>query len=157
MSDRSYAQVIVWDCPEDQRAACRAAIFEAFDRHTHWRAIETLVLGDRYGDDECGLDMNDTIASAIIAAAPGATFEAWVDPKYEYPGVLTAYAPDLGRWDGVCDADGTPYATSHELLGLIDKAETMTALREGIDKLLGSAWQRRARELREALNPPAVA
>lgn len=160
MSDRTYAQVIVADCPEAQRAACREAIYDTFEadalneepmidtdpgatgeasyRPSRWRRTTDLVLHERYGDDECALDMHDRIAAAIIEAAPGATFVVWVDPKYEYTGELVAYAPDLGRFDSSCDADGNPTVTAYDILRLPDPID-----RAAIEARLGKAWMDR--------------
>lgn len=158
MSDRSYAQVIVYDCPEDQRAEAHAAIYEAFGSeginehpsvdtmpesenvmaHGRFVPAEELVLGDRYGDDECSLDMNETIADALIEAAPGATFAAWVDPKYEYAGALTAYTPALGRFDAACDADGNTTITGATVRRLM--ADSTHDLRDALRAALGLAW-----------------
>lgn len=164
MSDRSYAQVTVYDCPEDQRAACLAAIVESFGteyinekperlragaepgsmRLADYEPVPELALGERYGDDECSLDMNETIAAAIIEAAPGATFVVWVDPKYEYAGALTAYAPDLGRFDADCDADGNPTLTAYAVRQIL--AETVdddAELRARLRRALGIAHEER--------------
>lgn len=161
MSDRAYAQVVVYDCPEDQRAAALAAIYEAFDGESinERPSIDTapdsrdvmapgrfvpaadLVLGERYGDDDRSLDLNETLTDAIIAAAPGAIFAAWVDPKYEYPGALTMYAPELGRFDSVCDANGEAYIESGQVRHLLTDDQytpesTITTLRAA----LGLPW-----------------
>lgn len=172
MSDRTYAQVIVWDCPDDQRAACLAAILDTFGgqlneapsidtrpdatgddawRVGRWIPAPDLVLGERYGDDECPLDMADTLADAIREAAPGATFEAWADPKYEYPGDLRIVTPDLGLFGASCDADGGAYLSAHELVALIDNAQTLDGLREEIATRTGAPWHRRIDELRARL------
>jgi hypothetical protein len=175
MSDRAYAQVVIYDCPPDQRAAARAAIYDAFEAETlneepqidnapgsdrydaaRWTPAEELVLGDRYGEEECSLDMNDTIAGAIIAAAPGATFAAWVDPKYEYPGALTMYAPDLGRFDADCDADGNPTVTGYQVRQILKANADAIAAVAAIRTALGSAWETRIDELRAVIDPPAA-
>lgn len=163
MSDRTYAQVIVYACPEDQRAAALAAIFEAFGGEhinerpmidttpgaegpasyapSRWVEADALVLGEKYGTDECPLDMNETIAAAIIEAAPGAAFAAWVDPKYEYSGMLTMYAPELGRFDGPCDADGNATITGYAVRDMLARPEgTADTLRDRLRDALGLPW-----------------
>lgn len=157
MSDRSYAQVVVYDCPTDQRDAARAAIFEAFGTESinelptidrmpgsvdvmaagRFVPATALAPGDRYGDDECALDMNETIADALIKAAPGVIFATWVDPKYEYPGALTMYAPGLGRFDTYCDAEGNATITGYAVKKLMAEAPD---LREALRAALGLAW-----------------
>lgn len=140
MSDRTYAQVEILDCPEDQRAALLAAITSYSEGEIGNEEPEdaTTPIG-RYGWDEANLDANETIADLIIEAAPGATFETWVDPKYEYSGVVTMYAPDLGRFDGPCDADGVPYVSAGELA----KAPDLDTMR----RLAGVTWYERMVEL----------
>lgn len=163
MSDRSYAQVVVYDCPEEQRAAARAAIFEAFggesineQPHTdtapgsdrwdsaRWVRTAELVLGERYGSDECSLDMNATLAAAIIEAAPGATFAAWVDPKYEYAGMLTMYSPDLGQFDSECDANGNATITSYRVRQIL-ATNPPDAIAGALRAELGLTWDERIR------------
>lgn len=133
MSDTCNAALTVTDCPDDQRAALLAV-------------VEDLDLGDvaydspddpaapvlSWGWNDAPLDLNETIAAALIEAAPGATFTTCAEPAYEYPGTVTMYAPDLGRFDGVCDADGTPYVTATELR----KAEDL----DGLRRIAGLPW-----------------
>lgn len=140
MSDRTYAQLEILDCPEDQRAALLAAITDYNDGEivNEEPDDDAAPLG-RYGWDEASLDANETIADLVIEAAPGATFETWVDPKYEYAGVITMYAPDLGRFDGPCDADGTPYVSAGELA----KADDLDSMR----RAAGVTWYSRMVEL----------
>jgi hypothetical protein len=160
VSDRSYAQVIVTDCPEEQRAAARAAIYDAFGSDTlneeptldqpildkpaplenliTWPPNPDLVLGDRYGDEECSLDQNEVIANALIAAAPGCSFAAWSDPKYEFDGAMTMYTPELGRFDGACDSNGNIHWTNEE----ISQFFGATPIPDRVEKALGLTWQR---------------
>lgn len=170
MGDYTYAQVIVYDCPEAERAACLAAIEDAFDENIddrptidsrpgsadystpgRWVDVDTLVLGAVYGSPECPLDMHDTIANAIREAAPGSTFATWVDPKYEWSGELVMYAPDLGVFGASCDANGNATVTSDEVRRMM--AESLApderryggrwpdaALREALNNALGIAW-----------------
>lgn len=152
MSDRSYAQVVIHDCPPEQRAAALAALaaYEGGIRQRFdWPEATKLAIGERYGYDEADLDSHDQLTAALMAAAPGASFAVWVDPKYEYPGVLTMYTPALGECSGLCDADGEPYAERRELAAIIaidDRAEREAAL----DRAVGNSWYR-------ALHPEAVA
>jgi hypothetical protein len=48
----------------------------------------------------------DVDTDAMIKAAPGATWEFWEDPKYEWLGDWHGYTPSAGELGGDCDSDG---------------------------------------------------
>lgn len=151
MSDHSNAQVVIYDCPPEQRAA----IVEILAGPDYWMGLDwegkpdasdELAIGETYGDNEGSLDTNET---------PGATFVTWVDPAYEYSGALTMYAPDLGRFDSACDADGNPTITAYDVRGILADlggilADPAADLREQLEARLGLAWEARLTELRAA-------
>jgi hypothetical protein len=152
MSDRTYAQVDVLACPEDQRAALVAVLDGTTEIPADFYPLtlgsaneapedDTAPIG-RYGWDELALGSISDIASALIEAAPGATFHAWEDPKYEYPGGVVMYAPDLGRFDADCDANGQPYVTAWQ----VQQAADLDTLR----RETGVTWAQRMYELRKA-------
>lgn len=121
MSDTCNAALSVTDCPEDQRAALLAAVEELdMGSEAYDSPEDTTAPLLSWGWNDAQLDLNETIAAALIEAAPGATFTTYAEPAYEYPGCVTMYAPDLGRFDGVCDADGVPYVTATELRKVTD-------------------------------------
>lgn len=145
MSDHSTATLVIYEVPPDQEAALRAAVNDSDERPGEWPdEDEPLTLGEHYYVEECSLDANETLADDIIDAAPGATFAVWVDPKYEYQGVITAYTParGLGRFDGVCTSDGDPYVTLGELERLPDlgKLDGGDPLSDALARILGKAW-----------------
>jgi hypothetical protein len=172
MGDYTYAQVIVYDCPEDERAAALAAIAEAFDADIadlddhptidtrpgtgdygpgRFVDVETLVLGDKYGACECAGDLSETIAAALIEAAPGSTFLTWTDPAYEWLGSLVMYAPELGLFGSECDANGNAVVAAYEVRRMMAESLLDTepryggrwpdaALREALNDAYGIAW-----------------
>jgi hypothetical protein len=162
MSDRTYAQVIVYDCPEDQRAAVLATLDWArnerptldtvkpnTDDARTWRFPDDpeLRLGERYGEDEEPLDAYETIAADLIDAAPSSTFRVWVDPKYEYPGMVIMYAPTLGRFEATCDADGMVTVEPSELVAAARAGDTARIL-----QLVGAPWLDAIDALRSTLD-----
>mgnify|MGYP007027440668 CR=1 FL=1 len=65
----------------------------------------------RWGWEECRLDAASEIGPQLPETMPGATFSAWSDPKYEYPGEIYRYAPGLGgrlrlQVEGVLEREG---------------------------------------------------
>jgi hypothetical protein len=159
MSDRTYFQLVVFAAPEAELAAFRAALDADPEEPDPGRTYADSTLADlgdpadeplavlgeafpiRWGWEEERLDAASEYGPLIAATMPGATFSAWADPAYEYPGECYDYAPDLGAFVGVCDADGVPYVSARDIL----KAPNMTAIRD----LVGAAWQERF----AALNP----
>src|SRR5207253_1503096 len=103
-------------------------------------------LGTVYGDQEASLMANDEIASALIEGAPGATFVVWVDPKYEYDGVITIYAPDLGRFDAESDSDGNIHHTNSQVRRIVAIEDIQERRR-----VLGTPWEERIDGLRRQL------
>lgn len=150
MSDRSAFTLIVYDCPPEQRAAVLEIINEHGLTEDYFDGEEetALNLGTRYGYGEMLLTAYQDVADQIIEKAPGATFECWNDPKYEYSGAVTMYAPDLGRFTSDCDADGEPYVTAPTIRKLIvNTGEEDLAL--GLEQALGVTWSKRFAEIAE--------
>ena len=113
MSDRSALTLHIHDCPADQATAALAVIDE-HGLNMEWvdpAPADVLYAGRAYTDDEASLGSEDTIASALIEAAPGCAFTIWQDPKYEYDGELAMYDPVLGRFSCRCNANGEPHLT----------------------------------------------
>ena len=104
---------------------------------------QPLALGEKYGDDEMSLGTDQEIADALIESFPSVTFEVWQDPKYEWDGTITIYAPDLGRYGGTCNSEGEPYLTARQVRDGIAAGD--------IDKTLGLVWLDRIDELKEKL------
>lgn len=128
MSDRTNVTVIVYDCPEDQRAAALAAIEETAGIE-FIESSDALAIGDAYYGNEVSGDFSEEVAAALIEAAPGATFAAWTDPAYDWLGLLVAYAPGLGEYRHDCNANGSAMFSAEEVAAMI--AASTAAL--GID------------------------
>lgn len=145
MSDYAPFQITIHDCPPEQRAAVLDIIGDdGYALVKEWTdAIgDELEIGTAYTADEARLDTHADIAAEIIEAAPGATFYCWTDPKYEYTGAGVAYAPDLGRFDFECSADGEPLFSARvatEALSLPDDERV---------RKLGIPWTDRVAKLR---------
>ena len=87
--DRTYLKCHVYDCPEDQREAARAA-------------LEQWGWGEYVDDPESPVDgmtaapetLCDTvpdIATALRTSAPGASWVAWEEPTTGHPGRAAAF------------------------------------------------------------------
>lgn len=63
-------------------------------------------------------------------------------PKYEYPGELVVYHPDLGSRNLICNDDGQPYVSSRDLVGLIEQSESLDDLKRHVrENLTIEAWK----------------
>lgn len=141
MSDRSAAQIVIYDCPMEKRADL-LALFEEFDFAEEFISeADELKLFTSYGYEESALDAYEEIARAVIVKVPEATFAAWNDPKYEYDGALVMYAPDLGRYEASCNSLGEPYILTRQVRDALTAGD--------LDKVLGLAWLDRFEELKE--------
>ena len=193
MSDRTYLQLIVFDCPEDQRAALLTVLVDGvpetdpthygtgldLDGANEWperdtgrpdpkyvghpmadgkpltiweRIQDELVLGHRYGWDEMPLDSYSTLASGIIGVAPLATFQCWVDPKYDYDGETVIYAPDLGEFSGPCTEGGEPYIESQSVRRILREETSSEDKIATLSRALGLPWSERLATLSQALD-----
>lgn len=124
MSDRTYAQIFIYDCPEEQRADLLAALSPTFwpIDSTNWDTIPVQFVVD---EAPCGVIEED--APGWAEAAPGATWVAWEDPKFEWLGTA-AYCLGGKVVVFTCDADGKPVAT-------LDAARAAGVQGEALDKL----------------------
>ncbi|WP_181273658.1 hypothetical protein [Brevibacterium oceani] len=119
MSDRTHVQLIVHDCPPDQAAAV-LSIIDQHDLHLEYvedgqPADGQLGLGLTYMDPEVVCGSAQLIAQELEQSAPGASWEVWEDPKYEWLGDLYRFTPTFGPWTANCDAEGTPVFTPDEV------------------------------------------
>lgn len=142
MSDRFPTQLTIYECPPEQRPAALAVIAEAYlgPEWTGGGAATELVLGEQYVDYEAAGNLEAEVADALIDKAPGATFIVWADPKYEYPGELVMYTPELGRFSHTCDAQGTATFAPDEILSLVRQAITLPDPVEAVRGNLGIRW-----------------
>lgn len=124
MSDRAYAQIFIYDCPEEQRADLLDALSPTFGPidSTNWDAIPVQFVVD---GAPCGVIEVD--APGWAKAAPGATWVAWEDPKFEWLGTA-AYYHGGKVVIFTCDVDGKPVAT-------LDAARAAGVSGEALDKL----------------------
>jgi hypothetical protein len=124
MSDRTYAQIFIYDCPEEQRADLLDALSPTFGPidSTNWDAIPMQFVVD---ETPCGVIEVD--APGWAKAAPGATWVAWEDPKFEWLGTA-AYCLGGKVVVFTCDAEGKPVAT-------LDTARAAGVSGEALDKL----------------------
>ena len=110
MSDYAPFTLILWDCPdkEQQKQVARIASRELLSEDFMGEVPEgeQMVFGQAYGIDEARLDAYEVIGNELADKAPGATFECWSDPKYEWPGMLLMHAPGLGLYTHPCFEDG---------------------------------------------------
>lgn len=147
MSDRSAFTLVVYDCPPEQREAVLGIINEHGLTEDYFgdKDVDELDLGATYGYGEMDLTAYQDVAEEIIEAAPGATFQCWNDPKYEYGGATTIYAPDLGRFTGDCDSDGDPYITASRFREVMKGG---SAFADQQDRALGLPWLDRLDDLK---------
>ena len=100
------------------RAAAEAYVAElpgAADGRYSIDEIEVVTVGGEYLATEISCGSADEYATALIKAAPGASFVLWEDPAYQWLGSLRAYAPDLGEYAAECDANGIVTLTPEEI------------------------------------------
>jgi hypothetical protein len=121
MSDRGPGQIVIYDCPIEKRNELVALLDEfEFSDDFGGAEIEELELFAVYGNDSARLDVHEELGRAVISKVPEASFAAWVDPYYEYDGMILLYTPELGQYNGRCNAAGEPYVTAPEVrAGLI--------------------------------------
>lgn len=144
MSDRSYVQLHVLDCPEDQQAALAAAATALGLAPEFGAAAGTAFTVEEYHMCEVG----EEFAPALIAAAPQARWRVWQDPKYDVAGSLAAYDGVGGLFTADCDAQGEPYLTATQVHGIIVEAvaggqNPIAALRTavGLDHATAAIWR----------------
>jgi hypothetical protein len=158
MGDRTDFQLIVYDCPDDQRAAVVEILndhdldFE-YELGSGQRSHSELFLGRTYTSHSYGA-LSDDVGAQLVERAPGATFACWTSPAYEYLGSAVMYAPDLGTFTGDCDADGTPLLGQDALRRTILAAPTLATREEiadAVDRAAGAPWIDRTEQLRQRL------
>lgn len=111
MSDYTYFQVDLYDCPPDQRGVVANLLADqgfTEDRDSWWME-----------EGRCG--EIDEVAEAVTTAAPGATFRAYENPKYEWLGTVLWHVPNMDpplSPPASCDADGEVALTWRDVKGL---------------------------------------
>lgn len=138
--DRTYLKCHVYDCPEDQRDAARAALDEWGPWGEYQDDPESPVDGWTVAMDIV-CDTVPDIAAALREAAPGASWVTWEEPCATGPGRAIAFTPALGEHHGECDRSG------EILVGRFD-FEALRAQHRGealitaVDAALGGPWAR---------------
>lgn len=141
MVDRTFLKCHIYDCPEDQREAARAALEE-------WGPW-----GEYEGDPESPVDGWTTatdipcdtvpdIATALRAAAPDASWVTWEEPSIAGAGRAIAFTPALGMYDGECDRSGQIVIGSSDFEALRAQYADEEVLITAIDAALGGPWAR---------------
>lgn len=144
MGDRTNMQITVYDCPPDQVDA----VLDLIADYGLWEGdfgmgvpeLTELVLGVQYGGVEVYCGSSDEIALGLVEQAPGASWEVWEDPKYEWLGSLNRYTPALGLWGAECDAEGQPQFTPDVILAKIKELGPETPIGQ-LEAWLGEPWQ----------------
>jgi len=106
MSDRTYAQIHVYSCPEDQRQALLDVLADELQiGEVDWGSLPVSL-----SDDQVRCGTISAHAEEWAEAAPGASWVAWEDPAYDWLGTA-AYCANgkVALFD--CDAEGTPLVT----------------------------------------------
>jgi hypothetical protein len=129
MSDRTYAQIFIYGCPEEQRNDLLRAL-----RHTFWPSDDVnwgiLPVGFAAEETQCGAIQK--YAAGWARAALGATWVAWEDPKFEWLGTV-AYCLTGEVVTFPCDAEGHPVATLGAALAAGVRGEALDRLFPGYD------------------------
>jgi len=106
VSDRTSFHCYVYRCPGKRAARRVAELLSGFELDQTSQPRPELDLSLPYTEPEVSLGYGEELAADIIAAAPKACFVMWEDPAYEWLGVLYAYHPRLGLFQGDCDNSG---------------------------------------------------
>jgi hypothetical protein len=138
--DRTCLKCHVYNCPEDQEEAARAAL----DQWGPW--------GEYEGDTDSPVDGLTTatntacdtvpdIAAALREAAPGASWVTWEEPTTGHPGRAIAFTPALGEHGGECDASGD-MLVSRSGFEALRAQHAGEAPNSALDIALGGPWAR---------------
>lgn len=141
MSDRSAFTLVIYDCPDtqEQRQIAQIASREGLSEYYSGTVPDgaSLVFGEAVGYHEMSMEAYRELGQEIAEKAPGATFECWNDPKYEYSGMLFMYAPGLGAFIHASQEDGSLSFAADE----VDRALEMQPDERA--KFLGKPWLER--------------
>ena len=123
---RTRLTVHLYDCPLWQHAAA-AQVLAHHSLHDGRVPLDTATPFVR--DTAPAGSGAGYVASALLGAAPGASFVLWEDPTGSALGGLQAYAPRLGRFTAACDSNGEVVFTLDQVLAVIER----TTLSHGTD------------------------
>jgi hypothetical protein len=138
--DRTYLKCHVYDCPENQREAARAALEQWGTWGEYVHDPESPVDGMTTAMD-VPCDTVPGIAAALRKAAPGASWVTWEEPTTGHPGRAAAFTPALGQHEGECGRSGETLIgrSGFEALRAHHSGE---ALLTALDTALGGPWAR---------------
>lgn len=141
MGDYTMMTVRVYDCPDESE---RNAVLDLLLGRCYPNDGDDENLFQQWYEDEASLTDSVDVGKEIAALAPGASFECWTDPKYEYLGSLFACTPQDGVFEQECDSDGNPVFTRKEVLDIVaDPTGPKVAA------ALGLRWESRFEEFRQ--------
>jgi hypothetical protein len=124
----------------------------------HGGSSSPLAVGEwsEYGDIRCG--SVEDLAPGMAEAAPGAVWQFYEEPKYEWLGTCAWYHPDHGLYVAECGINGTPVVSYAAIVATgILTDPTIEGLREAqarLRALLGAAHHAAFDELNPLKNPP---
>lgn len=140
--NRTYLHCHVYDCPEDQRNAARAALAGWAPWGQKEEGDPESPLDGRTARGNVPCDTVPDIAAALRKAAPGASWVIWEEPSDDSPGPgrSIAFTPALGEHEGECDASGDLLLSRSEFEALRSR-HPGNALITAIDHALGGPWE----------------
>lgn len=154
MGDRSYMSAIIYACPPERQAEV-LAVFERHDVGLLYPGdapVPGLLLGEEYGDEECGLDTADEVAADLNALGiEGLIAKTDQASRYEFTGSVNMIAPGLGWFSG--------YGESCVAVGWDSVDDVLTKAvaagedpRPGLERLFGVPWERALAAARSVLD-----
>lgn len=143
MVDRTAGTLIVHSCPPHRvRAVCQIlGEYDLNDDNAESSPTDQIVLGQSYSAGGIACGEAETIANALVGAAPEAIFTVWEDPAYEWLGELYRYAPEHGMFSASCDSEGNAVLQINVVLDLLAADEDTREIG------LGLPWDRQIRAL----------
>lgn len=122
MSDRTRLHLRILDCPLDQVRAVLDVIEKhrlhmEYDDEDH-PAPDQLGLGLSYMDNEVVCGSAEQIATQLQQSAPGASWEVWEAPMFDWLGDLYRFTPELGLWTAECSSEGDALFTTEQVIKL---------------------------------------
>lgn len=150
MTERVIMRLWVYACPEGQRPAA-VAVLEGLERHLLTPTPGTLNLRDSYVDERFApADTVEAgrIAFALAGAAPGVSFLMKADADACNPGIIRAYTPELGHYEGEINGNREVVLAADRIQEIItpdpggDRPGHLTRVRNSLKQACGTAWVR---------------
>ncbi|WP_137811168.1 hypothetical protein [Gordonia sp. GAMMA] len=124
MADRTCFQLRIANCPAGEVSEI-LDIIDEYDLGGEDAADGVLVIGTTYLGQEIRCGSAEDIATSLQERSPGASWECWEDPKYEWMGRLFRFTPELGLFGTDCDADGVARFTPQDVHSLVNLPNTL--------------------------------